>query len=121
MHTSRACGFNRLNLAHSRIVAVPRPAFASTHDSLSEMKMTRSPFAWRLFSKASGAEQFVPPPPIAASFCAFVITESRAFNVTLATSDSNGSTSACRFWRRIEAATNAATSIQRTVEVAPGR
>ena len=48
---------------HSRIVAVPRPTRASTHDSLSETKTTRSPFALRSFSCASGALQFVPPPP----------------------------------------------------------
>src|ERR1022692_1620462 len=44
MHTNRACGLNRLNTDHCRIVSVPRPPLASIHDSLSEMNTTKSPF-----------------------------------------------------------------------------
>src|SRR6185295_15016489 len=117
----RALGLRCLNTVHSLIVAVPRPPPASTHDSLSEIKITKSPFAWRRFSSASGALQFVPPPPTEASFAALVITLSREFRFTLTTSHSNGSTSVRGFLRSTAAATSAATSIQRTAVVAPLR
>ena len=69
MQTSLARGLRCLErsptAASSRSAAAPR---ASTHDWLSETRITRSDHArscW--FSHASGALQFVPPPPIAAS------------------------------------------------------
>src|SRR5687767_8454725 len=117
----RAFGLRCLNTFHSFIVAVPRPARASTHDSLSETKRTKSPFALRLLSFARGALQFVPPPPIEARRSALVITLPRGLIVTLTTLCSNGSTSARGFLRNTAAATSAATSTHRTADVAPSR
>ena len=102
-HTKRAFGFRCRNSDHSAINAVPRPRPASTHDSLSETKMMRSAFALRLFSRWTGALQFVPPPPIEASRPAFVITLSREFRSTGTTACSNGSTIADGFFRLLQA------------------
>jgi hypothetical protein len=70
---------------------------------------------------ASGAEQFVPPPPTAASFSALVMIESRAVSFTSTTPVSNGNTIARGFLRRKHAATNAATSTHRTFDEEPLR
>ena len=94
---------------------------SSIHDSLSEMNTTRSAFAFSRLSCASGAEQFVPPPPIAASLSAFVITLSRGFKRRSTTACSNGSTRAPRLLRNPAAAIRAATSMQRTADEAPLR
>src|SRR5436309_16984 len=119
MQTSLADGFRILNRSHSLKVAVPRDWPASTQDSLSEMKITRSPSDFCSFKRTSEALQLVPPPPIEASLAAFVITVSRAFRMTLTTLLSNGSTSAWGFLRTTAAATSAATSIHLTALVAP--
>ena len=72
MQTSFARGLRAAKIAHSCIVAVPRPRVESTHDSLSETKTTSPPIALRRLSIASGAEQFVPPGGIAAILVALV-------------------------------------------------
>ena len=81
-HTRRASRLRERKFSHSVIVAVPRPPPPlSTHDILSETKITRSPLARRAFNSRSGAEQFVPPLGRLARSFAFVITESRGFRV----------------------------------------
>ena len=117
MHTSRAPGLRCLSVSHSRMVAVAPLRRASIQDSLSETRITRSTCARSRFRRASGALQ-LPPPPMPASFCALVMTESRGFMRRSTTSKSNGSTRARRFLRSTAAATRAATSTQRTVDVA---
>src|SRR5919106_6372233 len=121
MHTIFADRLGALKRCHSSMVAVPRPWVASTHDSLSETKMTKSPSAFRSFKTANGALQFVPPPPIDASLVALVMTVSRGFRAIFTTSCSNGSTSADGFLCTTAAATSAATSMHLTALVAPLR
>jgi hypothetical protein len=75
----------------------------------------------RPFKYRRGALQFVPPQGNDANRWALVMTESRGFRFTQATSDSNGITSACGFFRSTAAATNAAMSMQRTAVVDPLR
>ena len=118
MHTSFACGLRCFRSSHCRIVSVAPWRLLSTHDWLSETMTTRSAFARSVLSFASGALTFVPPPPIEASFVALVITESRGFSWIATTRSSNGTTRAFGFARTIAAAKRAATSMQRTAEVA---
>src|SRR5438094_681364 len=120
-HTNFALGLRRRNFPHSVMTAVPTPRFASTQDWLSETITTKSAVAPRAFQSAKGALQFVPPPPMAASFSAFVITVSRGFNSISTTLSSKGLSTAVGFFRTNAAVTGAATSMQRTFEVAPFR
>ncbi len=97
-----------LEHGHCRSRLRAATTFASTHDSLSEMNTTRSPFACRVFNHASGALQFVPPRD-RSELCALVITQSRhstaRYHVRLERNHSFA------VLAQMEAATRAATSL----------
>ena len=116
-----AAGLRSLKRCHSCIVAVPRPRVGINPRLVVRNKDRPGRLRPRRLSAASGALQLVPPPPMAASLLALVITLSRGFSVISTTSCSNGSTSADAFLRTTAAATSAATSMQRTALVDPLR
>ena len=83
--------------------------------------MIKSPFAFASFRCLSGRLQLVPPDGNFISFSAFVITESRGFNLHGVTRSLNGTTSVSGLLRITAAATRAATSMHFAAVVEPAR
>src|ERR1700722_14809937 len=90
--------------------------------------MTRSPLPTLLLTYRRAEEQLVPPDGRFANLSALLMIESIGFNRKFCpyrslntTSSEKATTSASPFLRRTEAATSAATSMQRTLEVAVPR